>query len=146
MSIISEVEELLAVGEELGIDVELLNEKNAEDCIKALLNSFAPFKTTGHLGINNDSVKLPLDKWEYTYMEHLSKEVGYVFFEQSSNLSKKTVIKINDIRLLGKILEKSFGMEYFLTNEGKDFLIAVNWYVVEIAGDVKVKFKELLKY
>ena len=25
-------------------------------------------------------------------------------------------------------------MEYFLTNKNADFLIAVNWYVVEILG------------
>lgn len=31
-------------------------------------------------------------------------------------------------------MENSFGMEYFVSNEKTDFLIAVNWYVIQIAG------------
>lgn len=65
------------------------------------------------------------------------------FFEQNKVLNKKIVVKIEDLRLLGKILENSFGMEYFLTNEKMDFLIAVNWYVIEVSGTAKTKLKKL---
>jgi len=31
-------------------------------------------------------------------------------------------------------MKKSYGMEYFVSNKNADFLIAVNWYVIEVAG------------
>lgn len=37
-------------------------------------------------------------------------------------------------KLIGDLMENSFGMEYFVSNEKLDFLIAVNWYAIEVAG------------
>lgn len=54
------------------------------------------------------------------------------------------MIKIKDVRLLGEVLEKSYGMEYFLTNRDKDFLISVNWYEIEGIGNVKEYFTKLI--
>lgn len=41
---------------------------------------------------------------------------------------------IEDVRFLCRILEESFGMEYFLVDEDFTYLIALNWYVIEGAG------------
>jgi hypothetical protein len=41
---------------------------------------------------------------------------------------------IKDAKLIGNLMESSYGMEYFVSNEKADFLIAVNWYVIEVAG------------
>lgn len=141
---ISEAEELFTTGKKLDIKIELLTDSKAEKYINKSLNLFSPFKVTGHLGIGHNSIDLPIDKWEFSYMEHLDKEGGYIFFDQMKSMYKHTVVKIEDIRLLGKILENSFGMEYFLTNEKTDFLIAVNWYVIEVAGTAKKRLGKLL--
>ena len=77
-------------------------------------------------------------------MDYLPQEVGYIFFEQNSELKGKTVLEIENLKLLGKILIKTSGMEYFLTNQDMNFLIAVNWYVIEIAGVVEEQMKKLL--
>lgn len=138
---ISEAEELLTIGKELDIKIELLTDSKAEKYIDRSLKLFNPFKVTGHLGIGHDSFNLSIDKWEFSYMKHLDEESGYIFFDQKSNLYKHTVVKIENIRLLGEILEKSFGMEYFLTNEKTDFLIAVNWYVIEVSGTAKKRLR-----
>lgn len=134
---IQEAEELLSVGSELGIKIEILDDYEANMCIHNALEKFKPFKITNHIGIGHDSFCLPIDEWEFSYTKYLPKESGYIFFEQSSILSRKTVIKIDDINLFGKVIENSFGMEYFLTNKNSDFLIAVNWYVVEVAGKIE---------
>lgn len=38
---------------------------------------------------------------------------------------------VDDVRGVSRLMEGSYGMEYFVSNEGGDFLIAVNWYVIE---------------
>lgn len=130
----AEAEEIITVGKKLNIKAELLADDEAKSFIQRTLDLFTPFRTTGHLGIGHDSFTLPIDKWEVSYMEYLSQESGYIFFSQGSRLSGRTVVKIENLQELGKILDESFGMEYFLTNKNADFLIAVNWYVVEISG------------
>ena len=131
---IAEAEEIITVGKKLNIKAELLADDEAESFIQRTLDLFTPFRTTGHLGIGHDYITLPIDKWEFSYMEYLSQESGYIFFSQNNRLSGRTVVKIENLQELGKILDESFGMEYFLTNKNADFLIAVNWYVVEISG------------
>ncbi len=34
------------------------------------------------------------------------------------------------------ILKNAYGMEYFISNENANYLVAVNWYVIEGAGSV----------
>lgn len=144
MNVIREAEELIEIGKGMSIDIKLLEQNDAEKIIRTTLEKFTPFKLTGHLGIGNDSIELPIDKWEFSYMDYLPEEKGYIFFEQTNDLKRKTVIEIGNIRLLGKILENSSGVEYFLTNQKADFLIAANWYFVEIAGDIKEGMIHLL--
>lgn len=141
---ITQANELLDIGNALHIKVQLLTDEEGKEHIHKALDLWKPFKTTGHLGIGHDTIHLPIDMWEFSYMEYLCQESGYVFFEQTTDLYKKTVVKIQDIRALGKILEKEFGMEYFLTNEKMDFLIAVNWYTIEVCGAAKRRLEKLL--
>ncbi len=133
----AEANELLEVGKRLDIKVEVLPDNEAQTYISQILERFKPFKVTGHVGIGHDSFCLGIDAWEFSYMEYLPKGSGYIFFDQGRSMNQRTVVKIEDLRLLGRILEDSFGMEYFVANETADFLIAVNWYVVEISGAEK---------
>lgn len=144
MKILPEALELISVGQELNIEIKLLEYEKAQENIDNVLQLFCPFKVNGHIGIGHDSVELPLERWEYSYMKCLPKEEGYIFFGQTSRLSKQTMTKIKDVRLLGEVLEKSYGMEYFLTNRDKDFLISVNWYAIEGIGSVKEYFTKLI--
>lgn len=132
-----EANELIEVGERLNIKIELLPDNEAKKYIDQVLERFRPFKVTGHIGIGHDSFCLGIDAWEFSYMEYLPKGSGYLFFDQGDSMSQRTVVKIEDLTRLGRILENSFGMEYFVANEAVDFLIAVNWYVVEISGAAK---------
>ena len=144
MNLIREAEELMSLAKELGIGMRLLEQSDAERLTKTTLEVFTPFKISGHLGIGKNSIELPIDRWEFSYMDYLPQEVGYIFFEQNSELKGKTVLEIENLKLLGKILIKTSGMEYFLTNQDMNFLIAVNWYVIEIAGVVEEQMKKLL--
>lgn len=136
----SEAKEFIETANRLNIEVELLNKEDSQKYIEKVLNSFKPFRVTGHLGIGDNSISISLDENEFSYSENLDQESGYVFFEQYNSQGKTTVIKIVDVRKLGEIIADSFGMEYFLSNEKIDYLIAVNWYVVEISGTAKEKF------
>ena len=143
MNRVQEAIELVSIGREMGINIKILPENESKNIIDTAMKRFRPYKREGHLGIGGNSVTLPINDWEYSYMEYLPKGVGLIFFEQKNLLNGKTVVKISDLRLLGKILKESFGMEYFLTNEKINFLIAVNWYVVEAAGIVQKDLKIL---
>ena len=52
---------------------------------------------------------------------------------------------IKNAKLIGRLMENSFGMEYFVSNEKVNFLIAVNWYVIEVAGDARKWFEAGIK-
>jgi hypothetical protein len=151
MNLLSQAKELIEVANRLNIEVELLNEEDSQQFIREILGVFKPFKITGHLAIGGDSISIPLDSNElldsneFLYSQNLEQENGYIFFDQYSTAGQKTVVKIADIRNVGKIIGESFGMEYFLSNHKRDFLIAVNWYVIEVSGNVKEKFITLEK-
>ena len=44
---------------------------------------------------------------------------------------------MDNIQNICDIMSESFGMEYFLFNEQFDYLIAVNWYVIELTDGAK---------
>lgn len=56
-------------------------------------------------------------------------QAGYFFEQDVSN--KNIVVVVDDVRDMSRLMEDSYGMEYFVSNEVGDFLIAVNWYVIE---------------
>lgn len=80
---IAEVDELLDIGRKLNIKIELLTDETAEKYINKVLDLFKPFKLTGHLGIGHDSFHIPIDEWEFSYMEYLCQEAGYIFLNRT---------------------------------------------------------------
>ncbi|WP_336785880.1 hypothetical protein [Paenibacillus sp. MMO-177] len=136
--------ELTQTGINLGIDTILLNKIESEQYIKKVIEFFRPSKTTGHVSIGTDeSLIIPLEENEFTFSVHLKSEPAFVFFDQEG-LDKNTVIVINDAKLIGQLMENSYGMEYFVSNEKVDFLVSVNWYVINVAGTAIDSFKKLM--
>ncbi|TND08170.1 MAG: hypothetical protein FD123_2564 [Bacteroidetes bacterium] len=131
--------ELIRSASELNLDHKLLTQSEAEVYIQDIFTRFKVGKTTGHLAIWHESQTLPLNEYEYKYSEHLPDEPVYVFFEQQG-LDKNAVVILTQGKMLGKVVENSFGMEYFVSDASSSFLIAVNWYAIEIAGAAKEYF------
>jgi len=131
---LANVKELIEVSDKLNIEIFLLNEKDAQGYIDNVLALYNPFRTDGHLGIGKNTVSIPTEKYEFTYSQYLKEEPAYVFFGQDSNVARKSVVKVNNAKILGELFENAYGMEYFVSNETMDYLIAVNWYTIEIAG------------
>lgn len=130
----SYVNELLSVGKQLEIDVDELSKDESKKIISEAIKKFNPYKTSGHLAIDiENSISLPIDMYEFKYSQYLPKGKGYVFFDQNHE-DKERVFVIKDIRKICSIMEESFGMEYFVVDEKMDYLIASNWYVIEVLG------------
>lgn len=129
----SKADELLNSSQELGITSYLLTAKEGAAFIRFALDRYKPNKLAGHLAIQHDSVAVPLDHYEFTYSTFMAAEPAYIFFEQQGSDSNKVVI-VEEGNRLGEILENSYGMEYFVSNKTADYLLAVNWYVIEGAG------------
>lgn len=130
------LEELKNAADMLGLQYELLTGEVAATIIETSFLKFEPFRTQGHLGIMHErSVKLKLSEHEYTFSETLADEPLLLFFEQTRE-SVDVIFKLYQGRAFSKLLEECYGMEYFLTNTSVDYLIAVNWYTIEIVDNV----------
>jgi len=57
-----------------------------------------------------------------------------IFFEQTRE-NVDTIFKLHKGKYFSKILEECSGLEYFITNNTVDYLIAVNWYAIENVGN-----------
>lgn len=130
---------------EFEIGYEILSKEKAIQIIEFVVNKFKVQKITGHLAINtNDSISIPFEKYEFSYANYLNDEPIFLFFDQEST-DRNSVIKINSAKKMSVIMENSWGMEYFVTNECFSYLLAVNWYVIEGIGDAKKWMKKLAK-
>ena len=138
----SNADEILNVSKELGINCTLLTEEKGLNFTSIVLEKFKPLKTTGHLAIDQNSISIPLEENEFSYSARLDGEQACIFFDQEGD-DRKKVLLLESAQDLCKIMENSFGMEYFLSNVNGDYLIAVNWYVIEVAGSVKKVFADL---
>jgi hypothetical protein len=114
----------------------LLSSLESIKVIKSVFGKYNVQKKSGHLSIYEDSLSLPLEQYEFTYSKNLRDEPVFMFFDQE-NFEKEEVVCINEGRRVGEIMENSYGMEYFLTNSDYTFLLAINWYVLEGAGEAK---------
>ena len=132
----SNAKELLDVSSELRINTSLLSLDDSKDYLSKVIQKFKPEKKTGHLSIGGDSIVIPLEDNEFVYSANLVDEPLFVFFDQEG-LDRKKVVCIFEGKKLCNILENAYGMEYFISNERMDYLIAVNWYVIEGVGDAK---------
>jgi len=135
MNMLANVKELIDVSKNLVIKIFLLSDRDAQEYIESVLALYNPFKTEGHLGIGENTVSISTEKYEFIYSQYLNEEPAYVFFGQDSNIARKSVVKVNNARALGALFENAYGMEYFVSNETMNYLIAVNWYTIEFAGN-----------
>jgi hypothetical protein len=129
----SKSDELINASQELGIASYILTSKEGADFIHFVLDLYKPNKLSGHLAIHHDSVSIPLEPYEFTYSTFMAEEPAYVFFEQKGTDINKVVV-VEEGNRLGEILENSYGMEYFVSNKTANYLLAVNWYVIEGSG------------
>jgi len=144
MNIKPKTQELIQVSTDLGIAIDVLDENESKQFIKRVIDTYNPTKMTGHLSIGEETETIPLEGNEFSYSTYLKREPAYLFFDQEGR-DQNTVVVVKDAKMIGKLMENSYGMEYFVSNETTDFLIAVNWYVIEIAGSAIEPLTKKLK-
>lgn len=132
---LSHAHEILASSKKLGINAKILAEDIARSYIHKTLSKFYPEKTEGHLSIGREANYIDTETHEFSFSRSLKKEPACIFFEQNHQ-QKNLVILIADAREISNIMESCYGMEYFISNKRKSFLISVNWYVIEYAGEI----------
>ncbi len=135
--------ELIETSNNIGIDIEVLDENDSKQFIKRVIDTFKPFKILGHLSIGEEVMTIPLEANEFSYSNYLKCEPAYIFFDQEGS-DRNSVVVVKDATLIGNLMENSYGMEYFVSNKRIDFLIAVNWYVIEGVGTA-TKFLSKIK-
>jgi len=138
-------QELSEICKKNNVDFEVLDKDKSKLYIQDIFTKYDVLKKDGHLSIGIDIVSVPTEKYELSYFEILNAEPAYIFFDQQNYLKRNEVIRINNARQLGEILGECFGFEYFLSNELKSFLISVNWYAIEMTGDLKERLLSLEK-
>ncbi|WP_256081684.1 hypothetical protein [Massilia sp. YIM B04103] len=136
------INEFLSSARELGLSCSALDTEQSRLFIAEVIGKFRPERTSGHLAIGHDSVSIPLTPNEFTYSSHLDAVPAYVFFEQHG-ADRDRVLILHDGRNLAKVFENAFGMEYFVSDEKKSYLLAVNWYVIEGSGECHAWMKWL---
>jgi protease II len=130
----NKIDELRDAADLLKIGYQILEQEDAKTFISETLTKFSPFKTSGHLSIGStESTKISTDDNEFTFSSKLAAEPGYIFFEQDGTHSN-LIFVLNNIQNLSAVLEECSGMEYFVTNERKEWIISVNWYTIEFKG------------
>ncbi len=58
-------------------------------------------------------------------------------FFDLENKDKNKIFVLDNVQNICNIMSESFGMEYFLCDEKFNYLIAVNWYVIELTNGAK---------
>lgn len=119
--------------DELGLACTVLSPDLASKFISDVTQKFEVEKLSGHVAINHDSISVALEPHEFTFSQQLPSGPAFVFFDQLGSDCGNVVV-LQDGKSLGKVLENSFGMEYFVSNENYEYLLAVNWYVIEGVG------------
>jgi hypothetical protein len=128
-----QLDELSRSAAELGFIACVLLDAEATLFIAAVVAKFQPEKLTGHLAIRRHAVAMPLEPHEFTLSRCLPQEAAYVLFDQAGQ-DRGRVIVLESGQAVCSVLENAFGMEYFVSDADHDYLIAVNWYVIEAAG------------
>ncbi len=135
----SNISELENICNDLNISFHIINGDEANEIIAQVINLFNPEKITGHLSIsnsNNKVFKISLEHNEFTYSKKLPEGKGYIFFDLESK-DKNNIFVLDNVQNTCDIMSESFGMEYFLCDEKFNYLIAVNWYVIELTNGAK---------
>ncbi|KNB71980.1 hypothetical protein ADS79_16230 [Brevibacillus reuszeri] len=100
-----------------------------------VLEKYKPWKTEGHLSIGEDANSLSTDDYEFSFSLSMESVPAFIFFEQNY-INKCDVVVVDDAKNITSLMENSHGMEYFISDESLSFLISVNWYSIEYAGDI----------
>jgi len=137
-------QELAFSAAELGLACHLLSDQQGAGYITQVLQKFTPNKLSGHLAIHHDSLSIPFEQYELTFPQYLKSEPIYVFFEQSRE-NKENVFVLEEGQQFGKVMNNTYGYEYFVSNATMAYLLAVNWYVIEGAGSAIEWMKPLQK-
>lgn len=137
------VDELLKSSVELGISLKILSEANSKTYISNTLKKFNPDRTTGHLSIGESYFRMDTERYEFSFSKYLEQEPALIFFEQSDRKKSKIVLEIENATQVSSLFENAFGMEYFITNRNLDYLIAVNWYGIQVVGTAEEKLSDL---
>ncbi|MDR0237799.1 hypothetical protein [Acinetobacter sp.] len=135
----SKIEALEKSCKELNFEYEVLENIKAKVYIDNVLLKFKPERVMGHLSLGDSYDSVPTDECEFTFSIRLDSEPAYIFFEQYG-LEYEKVFILKNGRMLGEMMMNTYGMEYFISNERIDYLISVNWYVIEFTDSIKLKF------
>lgn len=137
----SKIEQLINACKELNLEFDVLTSDDAKYYIRTVLDKYTPKKTTGHVSIGDKkSVILNTDENEFSFSEKFDQSPIRIFFDQE-NFENDLVFELNNGQRLGNVLGECFGMEYFVSNPNVSFLVSVNWYSIEIVGDIASKFE-----
>lgn len=128
------INELKSNADKIGLNYSIIKGIEAKKLISEIFRKFDPLRTSGHLAISDNSKIIPLEYNEFTYTLAIKRQKGYLFFDQEG-IDKNLVLEVENIQRVGELMEESFGIEYFLSNSDLSFLIAVNWYVIEVSGN-----------
>jgi len=135
------IQELINACTLLKKEYSIIQHAESTHYINSVISSYRPKKTAGHVAIQSEESDLfQTDLIEFEYSHFLDDEPVFLFFDQTG-MEKNFVFKLNHGKNLCEILEECFGIEYFLSNEQKSYLISVNWYTLEVVGDAKSKLK-----
>lgn len=130
--------ELINSARQLGLDVELAEPGHAGEYIRKVLAKFKPFRVSGHLQIGGDAKSIPAEGNEYLLSKQFKDGIACVFFEQGT-LDKDNLVIFKRAKDVSVAIERSFGMEYFISDEAASYLIAVNSYGIEFTGDIEIR-------
>lgn len=126
------IKELESAAKKLFLEHSIIAGERAGEFIQETLNKFKVSKKTGHLSIDNDvSKKISTDEYEFTFSKEYLSDAAYIFFEQNY-YNKNQIFILKKGNLFSQLIQECYGMEYFITDEKKSFLISVNWYTIEI--------------
>lgn len=126
------IKELESAAKKLFLEYSIIEAERAGEFIQETINKFKVSKITGHLSIDSEiSKKISTDEHEFTFSKEYLSDTAYVFFEQDY-YNKNQIFILKKGNLFSQLIQECYGMEYFITDEKKSFLISVNWYTIEI--------------
>ena len=129
-------EEFLRAASVIGAACHTLDAADGAAYIQRLFDTFKPDRTDGHLMIGHESDDYPLQAAETDFSLALPNRPARILFDQLST-DRGQVLELVDGPRLCEVMSQCFGMEYFVSDIDADYLIAVNWYVVEVAGSAR---------
>ncbi|MBN6075089.1 hypothetical protein HYE60_07510 [Aggregatibacter actinomycetemcomitans] len=132
----SRLGDLLHIGKEFNLHLEVLNEEDSKTYIDKTFNLFNPLKTWGHIQIGRGESLAPTEKYQNIYSLFMTSSPLFVIFDQNHKEDKNWVLKVKNGRDFAKLVYENGNLEYFLSDEKNTFLVAVNWYSIEYIGSL----------